>query len=413
MRLNHRALWMACITLAALGPLPPAEGQEGPKPDAAAAKADKKDTRLTLEDIQKLRRKRMSPEEVADAVAEQGRAFEVTKEVAKKLRSLGFHPAQIDAVKEASDEPLVPGKGLTTSDEEREQVMKTMKQIALKSGADIEPAATQHVTVWGSKEARQAYLPDIKKLEKFFHTKCAEPLRCGLDRRSTHFVLLKDHAEYQAWCRVEFDLLGSESAGKDDPPGVKEQRRKAVLDGFSCPSRSFWAISLQPFPSIHRPVAGGLANMYFWQLARPPHSKVRPLQTGFINAVESALYGSPISTFGAVAYGAATRYSGPGNSGWSVLVRQRMATKQATPLGELLKMDTDAMSQPHYAEGWTLVGLLSKQPAKFGKLLLELRKGGSDLEAIEKVYGWDEEKLTEQWRRYVMGQGGKGAPKRP
>ena len=148
--------------------------------------------------------------------------------------------------------------------------------------------------------------------------------------------------------------------------------------------------------------------MYFWQLARPPHSKVRPLQTGFINAVESALYGSPISTFGAVAYGAATRYSGPGNSGWSVLVRQRMATKQATPLGELLKMDTDAMSQPHYAEGWTLVGLLSKQPAKFGKLLLELRKGGSDLEAIEKVYGWDEEKLTEQWRRYVMGQGGKG-----
>ena len=38
----------------------------------------------------------MPPEEVADAVAEQGRAFEVTKEVAKKLRSLGLHPAQID-----------------------------------------------------------------------------------------------------------------------------------------------------------------------------------------------------------------------------------------------------------------------------------------------------------------------------
>ena len=90
-----------------------------------------------------------------------------------------------------------------------------------------------------------------------------------------------------------------------------------------------------------------------------------------------------------------------------------IVTKQATPLGELLKMDSDAMSQPHYAEGWTLVGLLYKQPAKFGKLLLELRKGGSDLAAIEKVYGWDEEKLTEQWRKYVMAQGGKGVPKRP
>ncbi len=360
----------------------------------------------------------MSPEEVADAVAEQGRAFEVTKEVAKKLRSLGFHPAQIDAVKEASDEPLVPGKWLSTGDEERNQLLETIKQIAVKSGADIEPGATQHVTLWGTKETRQAYLPDIKKLEKFFHTKCAEPIRSGLDRRSTHVVLLKDHAEYQAWCRVEFDLLGDESEEKGDPPGLKEQRRKAILDGFICPGRSFFALSLEPFPFIHRPVVGYVASMYFSQLARPPHSKVRPLQraaalhAGFINAFESALYGSPKSGFISVAYGAATRYSGPGNSGWSLLVRQRIAAKQATPLGELLKMGADAMSQPHYAEGWTLVGLLSKQPAKFGKLLLELRKGGSDLAAIEKVYGWDEEKLTEQWRKYVMGQGKKGAAKR-
>ena len=62
------------------------------------------------------------------------------------------------------------------------------------------------------------------------------------------------------------------------------------------------------------------------------------------------------------------------------------------------------MLQPHYAEGWTLVGLLNKQPAKFGKLLLEMRKGGSDLAAIEKVYGWDEKKLTQEWRAYVMQQ---------
>ena len=89
-----------------------------------------------------------------------------------------------------------------------------------------------------------------------------------------------------------------------------------------------------------------------------------------------------------------------------------MATNKATPLAELLRMDDDRMLQPHYAEGWTLVGLLAKQPAKFGKLLLETRKCDSDLEAIEKVYGWDEKQLTKEWRAFVMGQGNKGVRKR-
>ncbi len=81
-----------------------------------------------------------------------------------------------------------------------------------------------------------------------------------------------------------------------------------------------------------------------------------------------------------------------------------MATNQETPLGKLLQMDTNTMSLPQFAEGWTLVGLLSRQPVKFGKLLLAMRKGSSELEAIEKVYGWDEQQLSQQWRRFVMGQ---------
>ena len=86
-----------------------------------------------------------------------------------------------------------------------------------------------------------------------------------------------------------------------------------------------------------------------------------------------------------------------------------MAIRKATPLGKLLQMDDHNMLQPNYAEAWMLVGLLSKQPVKFGKLLLEMRKGGSVPAAIEKVYGWDEKELTKEWRAYVMGQGKKGA----
>ena len=33
-----------------------------------------------------------------------------------------------------------------------------------------------------------------------------------------------------------------------------------------------------------------------------------------------------------------------------------------------------------------------------------MRKGVSELEAIEKVYGWDEKKLTQEWRAHVMHQ---------
>ena len=97
MRLSHRALWIACIALAALWPLPPACGQKQapvrPKPDAAAteddaeavpdaaAKADGKDTPLTMKDIERRRGQGMSPAEIADDVAERGRGFEVTADI--------------------------------------------------------------------------------------------------------------------------------------------------------------------------------------------------------------------------------------------------------------------------------------------------------------------------------------------
>lgn len=215
MRLNNCVLWMVCIALATACPLLPAHGQQKdrgspksetvsagtneqpagdgtkqPQGDAQVADADGKDPRLTLKDIQQLRRQHLAPERVVEKAAEQGRSFEVTAEVAGELRRLGFRPAQIDAVKESSTEPLVPGKWLTTSEKRRNRTFKEMKQVAVKSGAAIEPIQSQHATLWADKENQQTYLPDVQNLEKFFHAKCAEPIRSGLDKRSTHIVLL-------------------------------------------------------------------------------------------------------------------------------------------------------------------------------------------------------------------------------
>ena len=162
----------------------------------------------------------------------------------------------------------------------------------------------------------------------------------------------------------------------------------------------------------HRRVVCGVGNIYFSQLANPRPSGFGPLQEGFIDAAEAAVFGSPTMMFSAIVYGNETRNPSGSRQAWSLLVQQRMATHEATPLSELLQMDSSRMLQPHYAEGWTLVGLLMRQPAKFGKLLLTMRNGVSELEAIEKVYGWDEKKLTKEWRGYVMGEGDKGGAKR-
>ena len=283
-----------------------------------------------------------------------------------------------------------------------------MKQVAAKSGADIEPIESQHVTLWAAKDIQADYLPDLKKLEKYFHAKCAEPIRSGLDKRSTHVVLLKDHAEYEAWLRTMFDSLG-EQFGENGNPGAKAHLREEILKGPIFYSGDYCAISLGQVPPywVHRDIVAGVGNMYFAQLATLRRAELGPLQTGFADEAEAAVFGSPSVMFAAVVYGAETRRSAGVGQDWSLLVRQRMATRKATPLGELLQMDHSRMLQPHYAEGWTLVGLLNKQPVKFGKLLLEIRKGRSDLEAIEKVYGWDEKELTKEWRAFVTGQGKK------
>ena len=443
MRVNYGVLWMACIALAAVWPLLPAHGQqEGPirpKPDTApaetdeqsaadgtkrpegdaqaapgmAASADGKDTRLTLKDIQQLRHQRISAEQVAENVAEQGRGFEVTAEVASQLRRLGFRPAQIDAIKESSLEPLVPGRWLTTSDEWRNQTLKEMKQVAVKSRAAVEPIDSQHVTLWAAKDIQHLYLPDVQKLEKFFHTKCAEPIRSGLDKRSTHVVLLKDHAQYEAWCRAMFNLFGRRFDEKDNPGGNAHFRDEILKLSFWL-RWEFCAISVGELPPdrAHRDVVCGVGNMYFSQLGNPRPIGFAALQTGFIDGAETAVFGSPSVMFSAIVYGAQTRNPGADRQAWTLLVQKRMATNRATSLGELLQMDSSKMLQPHYAEAWTLVGLLSKQPAKFGKLLLAMRNGASELEAVKKVYGWDEKKLTKEWHAYVMGRGNKGVRSR-
>jgi hypothetical protein len=59
-------------------------------------------------------------------------------------------------------------------------------------------------------------------------------------------------------------------------------------------------------------------------------------------------------------------------------------------------IDATNMVLPHNAEAWTLVGLLAKQPAKFAELVGSLHEEQDALQAVQRIYGWDEKKLTEE-----------------
>jgi len=233
-----------------------------------------------------------------------------------------------------------------------------------------------------------------------------------------------------AWAQAMFDLYGERFEEKDNP-GAKAHFREEVLKdpGGFC-RRDFFAISLGEFPSYYARhcVVAGVASLYYSRLVnrvrpaggvqtgfadgevtpagvKPLVTYRNPLHTGFINGAETAVFGTPFFSFTGIKYGLESGDPAAGLlQAWPQIVRQRIATNRATPLANLLRMEPGAMSQANYAEGWMLVGLLSQQKAKFGKLFLEMRKDVSELEAIEQVYGWNETELNKHWRAYVTAQ---------
>ena len=103
MRRNVATLLPVCIAFAAVW-VALVRGEDNGQPqlkpakparDAQAAEPGGEDTRLALEDIRQLRGKRIPPQQITDMVAEQGRAFEVTADIARELRGLGFSVAQV------------------------------------------------------------------------------------------------------------------------------------------------------------------------------------------------------------------------------------------------------------------------------------------------------------------------------
>jgi 23S rRNA U2552 (ribose-2'-O)-methylase RlmE/FtsJ len=143
-----------------------------------------------------------------------------------------------------------------------------------------------------------------------------------------------------------------------------------------------------------------MGYMTFTQLAESQHNE--PLATGFANGLETFLAGSPRVMLFGNSYGNIDRDLGNDPGAWLHLVQQRIAARKVSGVRELLGMDTTNMVLPHYAEAWTLAGLLAKQPARFADLVLALREEKDAVKEIERIYGWDEKKLADEWHKQVL-----------
>jgi hypothetical protein len=387
-----------------------AQDAAGPKAPAAAAQ----DRPLAVKDIVRMRREHVALDEIVAGAQQRGVAFPMTAAAQNQLRRMGFTPDQIAALKDAAAAPsqgdaragaVIAGQGLSSSDAQRESVLRLVARITAASGADVSPVAAQHVTLWAAKEDCGPFLADVKKVEKFLETKFKEPVRSGLDKRSAHVILLRRRYEYEKWIAAMFDAMGDRFQQPNSPGGLADLKAR-IQKGVGYDSQNFAVVCMerQQPEWVHRVVALGIGYMYLTQLAELEPQQIDPLATGFANGMESVLAGAPAVMLFNTSYRDESRDLGTDRRAWIHLVQQRIAAGQVSPVAQLLRLDTTTMVLPHYAEAWTLVGLLAGKPDKFAALLLALREDKNPLAVIEKIYGWDEKDLTKQWHKYVLGQ---------
>ena len=316
---------------------------------------------------------------------------------------LGPDIAALGAGKADTAAAIVPGQGLTSSEAERDHVLGQVTKIAKLSGADLQPLASKHVTVWAGKDGHSAYLADIRKIEAYLEGKCQEPLRSGLDKRAAHVVLLKTRYDYEQWVNAMFEVMPNVFA-LPDGAGSNAELKASMLKWSGIYSHNMVIVCMegQEEAWVHRLVAGGVGFMNFAQQVEP--GRHDPLSTGFSNGAEALVAGTPQVMLFSNSYHNEDRELGKEQRAWLHLVQERMRTKKESGVRGLLSMDTTNMLLPQYAEAWTLVAVLARQPEKFGKLLVALRDEKDPLKAIEQVYGWDEKKLEAEWHKEVMAQ---------
>jgi hypothetical protein len=396
-------------------------------PALSAVAAD--DGPLSLDDLRDMRRQRIPIKKVAEAMEERGLSFDVDDDAAKKLRGIGFSAKQVAEFKDkygpvggdakaAGDKPAAKpdghGKKLDNkgdkgaakakgkprvmdaqTDADYKAMEERIDKIAKTSGVPVKPHKTKHTTIIANPRIAGMFVPDVTRLEGMVGARFPEPIASGVDMRANNIALLETRYEYESWIKALFKVHQDEGATfqGQDPLGSALRSRAIFVNGI-------FSVCLEGMQTeeARRAVAFGVGYQYFRQLTNDKSPEA--LQTGFGNITEAMMMREPGTT---VLSGYTDRKLDAAPIRWSDLVRQQFMQNQAGSVQEVLRYSTQNMTLPKYAEAWSFTNLLAGDPRNFAELVTKLGEGTAAADAIQGVYGVNEQQAMQHWKRAVMG----------
>ena len=374
MRLKYGALLTACIVLAAAWPLPPvlwairapgraetrrracqgakqAAGDNVEPAEDATAEPGEEDTRLTLKDVKKLRDGAFRPSKWPRTLPSKDGASR-SRRRSRRASQSGLSPRS-----DRRDQGIVfraPCREIV-ADQRRGAGRRFQRGIEAgrrkTRGRRRAGRLATRDALGDQRNRRRSTCGTCNNWKSSSTPKCADRFAPVSTKTTTHVVLLKDHAEYEAWCHAMFNLFGEQF---DQERRSRRQRRIPVANVQG--ARIDWSQYLHDLRGEGRALVRCAATWRpTWEGCTSRNWCRRrgfgPLETGFADMAEAVVTGAPAScTPGPrIPPGRAETTRHP--RAWIMLVRRRSQTNKATPLGKLLQMDTHNMLQPHFAEG--------------------------------------------------------------
>jgi hypothetical protein len=367
---------------------------------------------LSMEDIRQLRRQGQQPKDIVSLVATRRLSFEIDPQAERALRGLGFRRSMIDAMKEAQraaepmedpgavpageDEPKLRRAADPKQEAAHQAFAARVQRINAVSGVDMTLVPSTSIAVIADRNTVNKYFPLVRQIEGTIRKTFPPPLGTGPDPRSTYLVLLRSDREYEPWIKAMHTVNHQLGVQRLDPIQLAAalQAAGSISDGISIANMKRtggWA---------RRAIAFNIGFLYMQRMTEGKAPAA--LLSGFGNMSEATLDGNPQIVLGAVNYAEQNVPQSSGNR-WIRLLQRQLAAGQLDSVQQLMAYRFTAMKEVQYAEAWSLTQLLVKDPARFTKLTEAIRAGQEPVEAIQAIYGVDQQKLQALWQQMIAG----------
>ncbi|XAM00760.1 hypothetical protein OT109_05080 [Phycisphaeraceae bacterium D3-23] len=221
-------------------------------------------------------------------------------------------------------------------------------------------------------------------------------------RARAHIVVVDGESEWARWLNAFQTSYEQDGITYPATPEGDFKTRMADSPGYTTGILSaVRGDRAQSREGLHRTVTYHLGHLMMTGASRPdgmfenaPHDA---LVTGFGNLVETMAMGSP-----SVMVYSYTERNLNGAQSWPEMVAERFRAGKITTVISVWNFSTDTMEPEHYAEGWSMVSLLSEAEDKFAQAVLGVQRGeGSMAEAVRAAYEIEDVRLLAGWRQWA------------